>query len=62
MSLPWELPEIVHRNNEGRKIGIRTAVYEIRDLSLFFKQEPWKNQSLSLNFRDRSLTYERLSL
>lgn len=61
MSLPGELPEIVYRNNEGCRAGIRTAVHEITDV-LFFKQEPWKDQSLRLSSRDRSLTYERLSL
>lgn len=31
MSLLWELPEIVYRNNEGCKVGIITAMYEIKD-------------------------------
>lgn len=31
MSLPRELPEIVYQNNEGHKVGIITAVYEIKD-------------------------------
>lgn len=31
VSLPQELPEIVYRNNVGRKVGIITVIYEIKD-------------------------------
>lgn len=43
ISLPWELPEIVYRNNEGRKVGTITAIYYIKD---FFVVVVFLNRSL----------------
>lgn len=43
VSLPQELPEIVYRNNVGRKVGIITVIYEIKD---FFVVIVFLNRSL----------------
>ena len=36
MLLPRELPEIVYRNNKGHKVGIITAIYQIKDFVVVF--------------------------